>query len=308
MQERRQLTQRFVELFNQSSLNGGAPYDLIAKTLSVSTKTIKRYEKQIDFITCGDAYLLYKNLDWSLNFMFQDITNWEEKVADELGIGFDSNFSAKAGYSIINQPFITCVLNEKTVKNRFVHEVNGDSMFTDCDGIENGDKLESERVFELSYILENKIYIVETEDGSRVKKLNFKKNKDNKITGFQLNSTLPEIFISEQIDADERIKVYKIINIIKESKRKKLQTAISNDKLEVVIDILIQAFENIDVDDLNHLLSLKRQLKSVKRDFGTNCIDQSCFYQQKSKICRALLDFIKDINKYKLVEIDTCEI
>ncbi len=304
MTERQLLTDRFIKLFMQFSENGDFPYGLIAKILDISIKTVKRYEQKVDFITYGDAYLLCQKLDWSTNYMFQDITNWEVKVAEELEIGFDSNIPAKAGHSTNNQFFNGINLNSEVAKDIVRHQVDGDSMFTDSNGVEDGDKIESVRIFDKHEIKEGKIYVIETEDGSRVKKLDFYKNENNEVIGFYLHSTLSDIFKTELVICDENNKIYEVTDTVKESKRKKLKNLVVNDKFEQVLDVLIKAFEDKDKDDFNNLLSLKMQFIKLQNDLHYNGITQKHASREQNRICKALLYFIDKIDKMHLSRID----
>jgi tricorn protease-like protein len=243
--ERHILTNRFIDWFNHTSEMGDIRCSQVAKLLGITEKTINRYLKKIDLITFEDAFLICEQYQVKTDYMFKDITNWETIVADKLKRGFMSPNYAIGGNIITHQSQQMTQIDSTIPKNKKQFPAKGDSMTNDNGGIDEGDKIETEQIYNTSDIKEGDVVVIEDENGTCVKRVTFLKNNCKEITGFICHSDLP-FYSSYETQGSEKTKVYKLTNLIKESRRIELRKAIGKNKLKVVFDSLIEILHEDD--------------------------------------------------------------
>jgi transcriptional regulator with XRE-family HTH domain len=299
MNQRQILSERFISLFNKFSENEPLSYREVAGALDISINTLNHYLEGTHLITILDAYLFCNSFNGDYNYMFQGITNWQEEVADKLKCGFQSDLPAVGGYGISSdydsfKPYINRNINYE----KKVFEVIGDSMTGGRNNLEEHDKLETKRVYDINDIKNNFPYVIESDEGICVKELKALK-RDNKIIGITCTSDL-DLYKPYDIIGNKRTKIYKIINVFKESKRNQLKEVIKHDKIEQIINCLHSAFPYNE-----NLISLSARIVALNNQTHAGCYDLDTSERKRNILRKDTLNFILQISNNDLNKINT---
>lgn len=295
--QREIISERFITLFNRISEERSLSNEDVSSVLGISIKTLNQYLDSTHLITIEDAYTFCHHFELGFEYIFKDITNWQEEVAFKLNCGFQSNLPVVGGYSISQSHYdvFTPNVNRKISVDRKVFEVKGDSMTGGKNNLEEHDKLETRLLNNINKFRESSIYVVESDEGLFVKGLQSIK-KENQIIRFICFSDLKDYYEPYEIECNMRTKIYEVTKIIKESKRVKLRKKIGNDRLQEVLSSLVNAYPNND-----EFIMLQRQLKELNRQHisGINSNTKKGF----NRIAITLLTLINEIEDDELYKI-----
>lgn len=277
------------------------PYREVSMILDITIKTLEYYLDGTHLITMDEAYLFCKRFG-GFEYMFQDMTNWQEELADKLKCGFRSPQPAVGGNSISGfDNFMPCI--DKNVKaEKRIFEVDGDSMTGGKNNLEKGDLLETQLLRTFSDFKDFKPYVIDSDfDGLYVKELKAIR-KNGKIIKFQCISDLETYYEPFEIIGSLHTKVYKVIELNKESIRIKLKGDIKKNRLKGVFRFLTD-LTDIPFHILNNLVSLERRFNECCQLICTGIIENS-LSKEMNTITVNLLSIIDEMAEEGLFKIN----
>jgi signal peptidase I len=223
-------------------------------------------------------------------------------------IGGDLSFSGEAtkGFETFSIPGLHGEL--------YAFEVEGNSM---SPNINHGDMLICSKWEENDELREDAAYVVITDDGARVKRVERKFDDNDKFVKWSLISDNPDnhtrdiekaevthifyvkkVIVSysnkinrKQFFSEQKNLVGKTIQVTPKDNKEALRNKISNGRIAEVIKELI---DDIDKNDelYNNLLMLKSRIKRFILDRGSGCLSKEEENTELNRITKALLDYI----------------
>ncbi len=296
--QREILSERFITLFNRLSEESSLSNEHVSSVLEISIKTLHQYLDRTHLITIVDAYTFCIHFQLGFEYMFKDITNWQEEVASKLNCGFQSNLSVIGGYGISDFQSFTPSINKNIKAEKRIFKVEGDSMTGGRNNIEEGDVLVTQLLRSLSDFKEFIPYVFQHDcDGLYVKELQSLK-VNGKIVGFNCISDLNIYYKPFDILGNPNTKVYKITQVIKESVRIKLRKAVGKSKLRDVFESLVNTFH-----DNNDLILLESRFFDLHKLINNGIIENG-LDKEMNRIKNSLLTIIDEIAADDLCNIN----
>lgn len=299
MSDRETLNGNFVSIYKEMEETGtiaGLESLLhLAEVLDIDLKLLRAYIRGEHFITFKEAYHFCKVYNISERRMFEGIDNYAEKI---IGSSLTPTTEAIGGHALPDSPERTVLFVKRPGQapkgNKIAFKVVGSSMMPTYT---EGQQVYGRKIEQISEIKDGRVYIVITSEHPRIKRI-YKEGKKR----LRLESDNPE-YEDDFVDLIEfpNIQIYEVSPqfdkkkhdqaLIREEKRFKLNILISENKIDLVCQLLMKG---LGFKDSTPAI-IRRAFLEIQKNYQNEMIKKENKREEEVKIIDRLYSFLESL-------------